>query len=522
MKIAPNTSLKVSWNQLMTDRLSMSHFETEIFPSWLPTCRWYSGKGEELSGIKLEKTIPFPCETTLSYLLIIKVSFVNGEEERYFIPLSFMVNELADRLKQVAQQALVCELADGENSGWVVDAIYDEDFRKRLFSSVRLAAKLDSGDIWLNFVRGTLLQEINEDKIILSRVFSAEQSNSSIIYNEQFFMKIFRKVHYGLNPDFEMVRFLSEQSSFRNIPVYLGSFSLHDSKGDALLGMMQPLVKNQGDAWKIALDYLEDYFLKHKIQLHKNSNNLKVDNLPDDLVNLVELLAHRTAQMHQSLSGTSLDGGFGIQTLSRGFAENWKDNVFALMDKLKLMLEGDRKTKVDKIIGTETLYTIAYLRDFVETNFSTLAGLPGIRNHGDYHLGQILIVDTDVCILDFEGEPGKSIEERRKHFPVWKDVAGMIRSFSYASFAAVLRNEKKPTPAMRDFAEKCSNELAALFLKTYVRNTTLSHVNSGSSSLVLSLFLVEKALYEIVYELNNREDWAIIPLSGLKQIVRQA
>jgi maltose alpha-D-glucosyltransferase / alpha-amylase len=514
MRSAQRIVLSASWQELMKIPHAISVLQDEVIPDFLKGVRWFSGKARPIEKTRIRFFIPFPCQHTLAYFLIVETIYTDQTSELYSVPVMLVNEQEAERIIKQFPSALICQISDATSGNWVVDAIYSEEFRNTLFTKIAESNSLNYQEGQLDFHGSDLLSAHAGKQVITSKVLNAEQSNSSIIFNERFFFKLFRKVDWGINPDFEIIRYLSEKTLFTDIPEYAGAFEFVSSEKQMLLGLMQKKVENKGDAWSYSLNKLTALIGAKRYDIIKGKNSTD-DVLPSDLKDLFSLLGERTAAMHQAMASGTKENGFDI--------EFWDENsVNELSTKLIKLLEGLKQLPI--YINDKQNFKAFYhqhieaIRQWVECNSGLLINYPVIRIHGDYHLGQVLITDKGICILDFEGEPGIGLGLRRKKIPGLKDVAGMLRSFSYAAYASLYHEIKLTEREQYDFqklADAITAEASELFLKYYSAN--VEYIHAPHSMLCLELFMLEKALYEINYESNNRIDWVEIPLQGLKK-----
>jgi maltose alpha-D-glucosyltransferase/alpha-amylase len=387
-----------------------------------------------------------------------------------------------------------------------------------------------------------------------SHVLSAEQSNTSIVYGNQFILKLYRRLQAGENPDVEMGRFLSDVAHFQHIPPFYGEISIgSDASDKTTVTMLQGLVANEGDGWQWFLDQLSNWFesvADRPAPEDSLTPNLQSERkpIPEALhgarqsLEAAELLGKRTAEMHLALSGHANLPAFAPEPMTSedltGEAERIEAQVKAALEALKQKIP----TLDEPTSDTAGLLLSRRLDLMARARSVAALGTGGqrIRIHGDYHLGQTLRTGGaggdeeatpasstgDFVILDFEGEPARPVEERRRKQSPWKDVAGMMRSFSYVSSAALdrfvaARNGDMQTADRGDaagWARVWQNSASAMFLWAY-RDTigaAPSLLAAGKESQdLLNAYLLEKALYELLYELNNRPAWLHIPLNGI-------
>lgn len=371
---------------------------------------------------------------------------------------------------------------------------------------------------------------------------SAEQSNSSILFGNRLILKLFRRQEPGPNPDCEIGKYLTEQAHFTRIPPFAGEIEYaRDNAPTATLAMLQQLVANEGDGWKWNLQQLERYYEEHA-RVPFPSETEALQKAAFDLsemepaalaaehlgisVESAGVLGKRTAEMHIALAADSADPAFSPEPLHsedlRRIAGELRDHAARVLDLLKENLP----RLPDESIESGAL--VLSRRSQFLNRFHTLERLQdgGMRTriHGDYHLGQVLRVKHDYVILDFEGEPARPLAERRAKQSPLKDVAGMLRSFGYAAQAALFNYTARRPDAferLAPWARLWEQAAAAEFLRQYktaAGDASFLPANRGDFRVLLNAYTLDKALYELQYELNNRPTWVRIPLSGIVSV----
>ena len=524
--------IEINWPSLPSNSSALTILENHILPEYLPKCRWFGGKSQIIDFIKIEQVITFPSEQKIVYFLIFNVQYKNGGNELYNFPIAYCTAKEFEKMDDASEQALVFELQDNM---MIYDAVYCNFFREAIFKGILTESILATGDAKMNFTKSTSLRQNNE--VFTSRVLNAEQSNTSIIFCEKYFFKLFRKVNYGVNPDFEMTRFLSEQTAFKNIPVFKGAVDFTNNQGNLLLGMMQDLCLNQGDAWTLMQIEVELYFKKiAEVNWNnaKKGQKLQFEKVPETLNQLIgiplfdkiALLARRTAQMHKALASNKHLTDFKAMQFDAKERSAFYSSVINLIDEKFLLLEQNLNLLSDRV-KADAIVIINKKEDikiFFKKILTQHTNSKIIRIHGDYHLGQVLYTGNDFIILDFEGEPDKSHQQRRLKFSPLKDVAGMLRSFSYAAYAVLYNqyhNNQTLQLQLEPWAKEWYNYVGRIFLDVYFDEVKDTDILESKDDLLplIQVFLFEKAIYELGYELNNRKAWVNIPLAGVIQFV---
>ncbi|WP_299364203.1 phosphotransferase [Winogradskyella sp.] len=523
----------VPWEELMENKDFVKIFLSEVLEDYIVRQRWYGGKSSKLKYIELSEYFRIQNKEEVYYGLILEVNFYEAFFQNYFLPIAFVTDE------NFAKDDRILPISIQNNKGFIIDAINLEAFRRVVYERIRTAVPNDTTRV--QYYKSHLFKDTD---YISSRFMGLEQSNTSIIYNDTCVLKFFRRIYPDRNPDYEMSRFLSERKGFKNVPGYLGSIQIKDHEGvNITIGLMQELVPNDGDAF--------DYFLKeiHKVFLNleqksidikglpvsKRFHRLSISDIPPQIIDWVGLnlfvkvqkLAERTAEMHVALGSEFEDTAFE-PTRFNGDYTVWLKNRLLYQFQNRLNSVENNLHKLDGLaleLAEEFLEKKNEVRKrFVNFDWTQLRG-ERLRVHGDYHLGQVLVKDDDFYIIDFEGEPESTIQDRKVKQPPLKDVAGLFRSFHYAIYATIFNNidtYKHGQEELFEAGEVLYRYLKNVFLGTYVQLIKDANINIGYQQeriFLLKYALLEKAVYELGYELNSRPRWAVIPLKGISNII---
>jgi maltose alpha-D-glucosyltransferase/alpha-amylase len=518
-------------------------------PAYFLSCRWFGGKAQQIRAVKKAEIIPFQVNGARAFFTTWEIQFLGAAPEVYVLPLTFTTGERAFELRQANPQSIVTQLKvknkDQEIDGVLHDALYDANFAKSLLGAVGRARRFKGRGTELSARPSKEFRQIsggaeaNLEPVILKR----EQSNTSVIYGDRLILKLFRRVTEGLNPDLEIGRFLTEKDRFAYTPALAGSFELRKGRGEpATLGILQALVANEGDAWRYTLDSLGRYFeeiVARKSDIQRaavpRASPVKfvdeeIPDLPRELISSylpsAHLLGERTGELHMALSSDTKNPAFAPEFFTALYRRSLYQSMRTLADQT-LTLLGKRvkglvpelRAEAERVIQLEEAI-FARFREIVETKITAMR----IRCHGDYHLGQVLFTGKDFFIVDFEGEPARPISERRIKRSPLRDVAGMLRSFNYAAVAALKNDALRAEDAaqIRPWAHFWSYWVSVNFLKGYfaaTRQAVFMPKSRAEIVLLLDIYLLEKAVYELSYELNNRPDWLDTPLAGILQLL---
>jgi maltose alpha-D-glucosyltransferase/alpha-amylase len=520
----PAWSLNEPWENFSADLSAIEALEKNILPGYLGQCRWFGGKARKISSVTVDTILSLNSEDRGSetpeffFILILKIAYATGTDEQYLLPLSLVP---AQKIKGIPGKGIILSVVINNSEMTLIDAIYNEAFRIFLFKNLFHSSALSQLKGSLFFERGKGFKEADLQAEIISRVLDADQSNSAFIYQEKYFLKIYRKLFPETNPDVEVVSFLTEKADFTHIPAFAGSFSWKTNDEEITLGMMQEKVESITDAWSLIGDTLNKYL--HEI-VHKDASKINSSTLDQ-----VALLGKRTAEMHLALGSDSGDDAFKPVPFTDEY-RNWLLTNFDSLLSRRMDLAKENYSSLDeksKKLADYFLESSGLIRDiFSEIKTRPLESMR-IRIHGDYHLGQVLYNGSDYIILDFEGEPESSIGARKiRHSPM-KDVAGMLRSFHYAVSAKFyFSNEIQEIPgaAIEDAAQHWYNTVSHTYLQQYFDTFGTSNIIGTDKSehlFLLQLHLLEKAVYELGYEFNGRPQWVKIPLKGIEQVVKE-
>jgi trehalose synthase-fused probable maltokinase len=523
---------KNEWKDAFKDEEFNKVFSSDILENYIINKRWYGGKSSTLKYIEIVEHFKMTSKKNTYYGVLLEVNFNEAFFQNYFMPISFMISDELDT------HTIITPATFGGIEGFLVDALHQDDFRKLLFDNILTSS--DAKKDKLIFHKGSKLLETAYKS---SKFMGVEQSNTSIIYNDSSVLKIFRRIYVSTNPDYEISRFLTERMDFQNSPAYTGSISLSLPEGNITLGLMQELVPNQGDAWKFMLEQLDGVFdnlNRKKIKIEKLPETtlfkrLKINEIPPEIIDWVGLslflkiqtLAKRTAEMHIALGSDIHDTAFTPTTYNGDYTV-WLKNRLLYQFQNRLNIIENSLHKLDGLaldLAHQFLENKKLVRKhFVDFNWTKMKS-ERIRIHGDYHLGQVLVNGDDFFLLDFEGEPESTIRDRKVKQPPLKDVAGLFRSFHYAIYATIFNNKDK-YPYEQDELFKAAELLfkyfVGTFLETYIEKVQSENLNIGYTQeieFLLKYCILEKAVYELGYELNSRPRWAVIPLRGIQTIM---
>ena len=503
-----------SWGEVFADR------NRELLSSavlrYVRSRRWFGGKARTVNSVAIRETVPLSREA--GTLVVVEVEYTEGEPDRYLLPLAMAQARRADEPERTT--TLVARLRDG---CLLYEPIAEEKFGNTLLDIIARRKRLKGRSGLVNGSTARAFRELRDGGEVHAQVLKAEQSNTAIVYGERLFLKLFRRLEPGINSDLEIGRFLNEETSFRNTPRIAGAIEYSTNSGSepATVAVLQNYTQNSGDAWRYTLDVINRFFER----VLSDPSNLKPELIGGYLAD-AELLAKRTAQMHLALASRQDIPAFKPEPFTPHYQRSIYQSMRTLSVQAFQLLRKRAKHIADaeELIGRESEIH-QRLRRIIDSKI----GGSRIRIHGDYHLGQVLFTGNDFVIIDFEGEPARPLSERRIKRGALRDVAGMLRSFHYAPFAVVYGQSEGSVirPEDRDALEEGGRfwyrSVSDAFLRAYLdESKTASHLPSSAAELqiLLDAYLLEKALYEIIYELNNRPEWVRIPIRGALELLR--
>jgi maltose alpha-D-glucosyltransferase / alpha-amylase len=514
----------------------------QLLITYLPHQRWFGAKSRTI------KTVTILDSAELSglnaALLFLQLTYDDDTTSVYQLALTITTGEAAETIRASDPASIVATVTTATGPAILHDAVAREDVRQAILRLIEANAELPSRDGVLVGHRSSAFADARGTDALPARTGSAEQSNTSILYDAKLIMKLFRRIQPGENPDTEIGRFLTEVAHFPRIAPFLGEITLKPKSGEpTTIAMLQGLVENEGDGWQWTLDELSRYYesvatLPAPQDLGAPPALLSETETPSLArehaalsLEAAALLGRRTAEMHLALATPTHDPAFMAECFTTADLVADADRIDAqltlTLGALKRGMPQLTETIADNAAFVLSRRIELYARARAIASATPTDAGQRIRIHGDYHLGQVLRSRNDYVILDFEGEPARSLAQRRAKQSPLKDVAGMLRSFSYAVYAALSAfAQRRPDDAknLEPWAILWQNTVSAEFLRAY--QLTINETNPdlipqpAQSQLLLNAYLLEKSLYELLYELDNRPTWVRIPLAGILALPR--
>jgi maltose alpha-D-glucosyltransferase/alpha-amylase len=539
--------VRESWEELFEDRVPAG-FE-KLIPVYIERQRWFGAKSQGIKISAIREILPIRDATLVGVIIFVDLHYTDGTGESYILPVTYLAAEDALDVVEEHSRMIMAQVklrSTGEK-GFLVDGLARPAFCTALLNMIvnRQRIKGKSGRLSATPANGMKRISRTEDGPLETTVVKAEQSNTSIIYGNRFILKLFRRLQEGINPDLEISAFLTRKK-FANLPPVSGYLEyLRTGEEPNTLAILQAYVPNQGDAWEYTLNSLYRYIeqvLEDPAEAPPRPPQaplleLSREDIPPATVDRIglylescRLLAVRTAEMHRALASESVDPLFRPEPFSKLYQRSLFQSMSSLTNQVLSQFKRQLKRLPEDIreMGGEILAR----QEDILTRFRLLTNkkirAKRLRCHGDFHLGQVLYTGKDFVIIDFEGEPARPVSERRIKRSPLQDVAGMLRSFHYAVYSA-LRDEEERGSFHRDnragmeaWVEDWRLWISAEYLHTYLADSMDSGFLPDTAEeikVLLDAYLLEKAVYELGYEMNNRPAWVRIPLQGIQQLL---
>ncbi|MFL5821842.1 MAG: maltokinase N-terminal cap-like domain-containing protein [Solirubrobacteraceae bacterium] len=470
----------------MTEPVGMRDLELsqlldhESLRDWIAEQRWYGAKARSIAGVEIVEHLPLRQDPPL-VLALVQTRFATGTHELYQLPLVLMrAGESVDGGGDGP-----CGAAITSGDDWTVyDGLADPAQAWELLRMIGAGEGADTEHGRFSFHAGQELSLIDPEG--LARLMGVEQSNSSVVFEDRLVLKVFRKLEPGINPELEMLRFL-QGHGFEHIAPLQGYYEYEGQALAATLGVVQTFLPDAVGGWELALE--------------------EIPRDPERFLGRLASLGEITARMHTALATDAGDPAFSPEEPSQ-----------EMLSLLTATVDEDIERIFVRLPDSDAVAPIAGRGQDVRERLAARAqiGTGGrvTRTHGDYHLGQTLSTPRNWVIIDFEGEPARPLPERRQKRSPLRDVAGMLRSFAYVSSAVEMMAGPRAPEDFEQRAREC-------FLGQYLEHVDATLLPAGEAAIanLLSIYELEKAIYELQYELNNRPDWVPIPVAGIRRLL---
>jgi maltose alpha-D-glucosyltransferase/alpha-amylase len=544
----PILEVKSSWDQIFRGK-TRNRLET-LLPDFVRGKRWFGGKAQGIKSAVLQENLRLQDGSISAYITFVTVDYMDGNSETYVLPMAYASGHQASKILHDHPQEVLArvQIKDTAAKGVLFEALAVKDFGSMLLKAIcrRFRRKGIAGELVSSSTPVIKKLPAAEATPLEPSILGVEQSNTSVVYGTRFILKLFRRLLDGINPDLEIGRFLTRKN-FAQIPQVAGALEYHAGRQEPkTLAILQEFVANQGDAWEYTLHVLEPYF-EHILERRSEKAIADIPQAsvlaladqpqPSEMLETmgiyleaVQILARRTAELHLVLASAAEDVRFAPEPFTKLYQRSLYQSMRTLAGRNLPLLQRHLKD-IATDVQQEALQVLALKKDILDRFYRLLdlkiTGMR-IRCHGDYHLGQVLYTGKDFVIIDFEGEPARPIGERRIKRSPLRDVAGMLRSFHYAAYAALIALENRgilrpeELPLLESWANYWYVWVCAAFVKTYLAvaaDALFLPASKEEMEVLLDALLLEKAVYELGYELNNRPGWVKIPIQGIRQLM---
>jgi maltose alpha-D-glucosyltransferase/alpha-amylase len=512
-------------------------------PHYLMQQRWFRGKARKLRGTTITQVVPIGPQPNDPQLAFVQADYVEGDPETYVLPLALQPSS------QSESDAVICgvRLKDSPEPHCLVDAVSDKIFAQAMLELIRGRKKINADDgALVGFQTNALRELIADNPDLEPQLGEREQSNTSIAYGTRLILKLYRKLEEGVGLDLEVGKFLTDHG-YPHSPAVAGAIDFRTDNEERTVAVLHAFRRNEGDAWDYTLDHVTEFFERKAadsepaphaplttqalLRLARASDSAARQEIGAYIEDAL-LIGRRTAELHNTLA-SSLEHpdfrpdsytGFYQRSLYQSM-RNQVGRILQLLEKKVASLPEALQADARRLHEMEER-VLRRLRALIEQPINAVR----IRTHGDFHLGQLLYTGKDFVVTDFEGEPLHPLSERRMKRSPLRDVAGMLRSFHYAAHAPLVVREdshsvirEKDVEILRWWARFWYAHVGGAFLEGYfsIINRDLLPDDPDHTRIILDSYMIEKAIYEVGYELNNRPEWLAVPLGGVLELVEE-
>jgi maltose alpha-D-glucosyltransferase / alpha-amylase len=519
--------------------------ERKILLSFLDKRSWFKGRGRKVYSLSIAKSMAIPVNNKPVYLLLIDVNYESGVPETYQLAISFVKGVAMERMMTGCPESIIAQMQIRGTPALLCDAYYVYEVQEHFIRRLARNERFTNGDDIVQFaVKDSVHQFFEEHVQPIARMHSGDENNTSITFNNKYFLKMYRKVDKSTNPDVELSNYLSEQAHFSHVPEFLGTIELNPGKDGISLGLMQVLIENHGDGESYMRErianYLERIMARNREQLNPYDRKGSITDpvgfvdLPGELQELLgsrtadqaALIGIRTAEMHLTLAK-----GPGKDFKPEEYSLHYQRSVFSSMQALIRESAQSLQRNFNQL-SQETKYEVQFLLENRENLLNTSRKIYQkkldiwkTRTHGSYRLKKLLISGRDIIIQDFGGKSTKSYSARRLKRSPLRDIAEMIISFHYVAYEGFFASHQINRDELRTllpFAELWAHYMSGFFLKAYlekVHGTALIPKESKDLEIVLNTFLIEKSLTHFIDNIEVKPEFVVVPIHIIRAVL---
>ncbi len=527
--------LRINMGEWDRMELKLQHAIKERLYTYLIHIQWFRGDTRKLGKINIIDVIKVAEKAAAPYLFIIELDLIEGKKDIYLMPISLALNNKAGDIQSKNPGSVVSLIVVDGEEGVIYDGAADRSLQERFFDLIHRRSKLKGLNGSINATSGSLLKrQYNASGPMSPHQVPSRQTKSAIVYGDKFFLKIYRSPQEGDNPDVEIMKHLTRKTDFTHIPAYLGGLDYRNPKlENTSIAMLMEMIPNVGKAWEMTQTAIESFFdkLLSEKESYDRAGLVNTDEM-DELIGsfyleMVALLARRTAEMHMALTSLRDYSGFEVESFSLLYQKSlyqalrtYVKRSFHSIKSMKDNVAGQHQHLLQEMLDSEDVF-LSHSRKCLDTK-----KIPAmkIRIHGNYKLDKVLFTGKDFKIINFEGELEQSFSARKiKHSPL-KDVASMLSSFHYAIYKGYfVRKEYVPvdTYYLRTLLEQWHQKVASTFLDEYfsaIHPANIIPADEEQRQDLLNVYMFEKAVQELKYFVQHEPDSLVIPLKILQKL----
>ncbi len=539
-------TIRVTGRQENWSDYTLAELAQTILPDYLLTTKWFEGKDRNIHTIQITGHFALPVASKKVRFILFEVQYTNGLPETYQLPITFLEKQEAALYADKFPQAVICSISTADKEGILFDALYVQDVQLALLQLLAGNQSLPAANGVIEFsASAEVSNHVKNNKEIRGRVLPVDDPNTSIGFDNRFFLKIYRHVDKTINPDMEITHFLTTVLNFPQVPSLLGTIAWKGKKDNMVLGMLQEQVAYHGNGRTFMLERLNNYHDRIKARtIYPDMQKLGTlwdpvtfESLPTDLQEFIGgsvaeaagLIGKRTGEMHLALASRPADKDFAAEP----FSLHYQRSLFSGMQTLVRSAFNPAKELINRVpvaIRDETLALLNRKEEILKKLkqiYAAKMNVVKIRIHGDYDLKQVLFTGKDVAILDFHGDPTRSYSDRRLKRSPLRDVAGMIRSIHYVAFEGLLHHTgitPEERHKLEPFADIWIHYVTAFFVRGWldkVAGSSFIPENKADLRILLETYLLEKAIYGFQYELHKRPEWVEVPVNIIRWLMVQ-
>ncbi len=536
----------VDWDELL-DADIKERLENNIFPEYILKTKWFDGKSKTVYSVNIVNHANMPVIESAQNVtwLLIEVIYQSGLPETYQLPVIFSTGQDAERLMKDHPHAVIAQMELGTEKGILCDAFFAAEMHRALFTEMAEHHSLIFKRGRIDFYGNEEMKKYLSEPEFKSKIHTSDQFNTAITYNNQFFLKMYRKVTSAINPDLEVTRFLTEQAKFENIPAFVGAIEWKSESTAILLGIMQVMIENHGDGYTYLLErannYIERLLAKDTIDVEPDKrigtliNPPAFEELPENIQLLIganapvqaRLLGIRTGQMHLALASGINFNEFRPEPFSLHYQQSLFSNLQSIIRETYQTINRDLK-KVPDDIKQKAELLISIKPDLLalfKRIYAKKLDAMKIRVHGNFQLGQILLTGKDLVIQDYSGKASQSYSQRRLRRSPLHDVVTMVSSIYYATHEAFVKNTHIPPEKLQSllpFATMWAQYISGFFIEGWmqtVENSNLIPKQKQDRDLLLQIYLLQHELRDLTADLNSEPKSAIVPLDIILSVI---